>query len=195
MTNGATLAAHCGHDGPGWKIEQQSPPEFLLQPHDLYPMTQADFDYWICVLRTHVPAHPSLKELGTTFYPRLPEEVEAMRAEHARAHPVLEMIDQDGARRAKPDSGTAWEWLETMNPGDTLVFRRRDGGTLHLRRDVSGQVARQYDEQGVLATETAGLDDEAAREAIERYLRGIAAATINSSGISAFRRRRENLAP
>jgi len=31
----------CGRSGPGWSVKQQSPPAFLLQPHDMYPMTQA----------------------------------------------------------------------------------------------------------------------------------------------------------
>jgi hypothetical protein len=73
----------CHHDGPGWTVGQQSPPEFLLQPHDLYPMTQAAFDHWVGILRLHFPSHPVLTALGTTFRPRLPEEVEVMREAHA----------------------------------------------------------------------------------------------------------------
>jgi hypothetical protein len=126
---------HCRHHGPGWTVGQQSPPAFLLQPHDLYPMTQAAFDYWVDILRTHFPTHPVLARLGTTFRPRLPEEVEAMRHAHERAHPVAEMRDQDGARRADPDEGVAGEWLEIMKAGDTLTFRRRNGSALqcHVR--------------------------------------------------------------
>ena len=186
------VCARCGHDGPGWKLEQQSPFEFLSQPHDMYPMTQADFDHWIGVLRTHFPAHPRLNELGTTFYPRLPEEVEAMRADHARAHPVLEMIDQDGARRAEPDSRTAWEWLEIMAPGDSLVFRRRDGATLHVSRDNWGLAARYCDMVGVARSEFRGLDDETVRGAIRRYLQGETSGRVSPSTLSAFRRRRES---
>jgi hypothetical protein len=170
--------AGCGHDGPGWKVEQQSPPEFLLQPHDLYPMTRAAFDYWVEILRTHFPAHPALNGLGTTFLPRLPEEVQAMRDAHARAHPVVEMTDQDGARRTEPDLRTAHEWLEIMAAGDALVFRRRDGGTLHFNRDVSGQVARCCDEAGAVVIKAAGLDDKTAREVIQRYLQGDMAGTV-----------------
>jgi hypothetical protein len=64
--------ARCRHDGPRWTLGQQSPPEFLLQPHDLYPMTQAAFEYWVEILRTHFPSHPALSGLGTSFVPRLP---------------------------------------------------------------------------------------------------------------------------
>ena len=68
------ICARCRHNGPGWKVLQQSPPEFLLQPHDLYPMTREAFDYWVDILATHFPDHPALNRLGTTCFPRLPEE-------------------------------------------------------------------------------------------------------------------------
>ena len=89
----------CEHHGTGWGLWRQSPPAFLLQPHDLYPMTQADFDYWVGILQAHFPDHPALARLGTTFVPRLPEDVEAQRTAYARAHPVAEMRNQDGARQ------------------------------------------------------------------------------------------------
>jgi hypothetical protein len=62
----------CGNKGIGWKLIQQSPPEFFLQPDDLYPMTQAEFDRWVAILKTHFPDHPLLTELGKTFFPRTP---------------------------------------------------------------------------------------------------------------------------
>ena len=64
----------CGRSGPGWVVKQQSPAEFLLQPHDLYPMTRADFDHWVVILRTHFPDHPMLAELEKSFFPRIPGE-------------------------------------------------------------------------------------------------------------------------
>lgn len=63
---------NCPHDGPGWKLGRQSPPAFLLQPHDLYPMRQADFDFWADILKQNFSEHPLLARLGTTFTPRLP---------------------------------------------------------------------------------------------------------------------------
>jgi hypothetical protein len=57
----------CGCEA-GLRVKQQAPPEFFLQPHDLYPMTQQEFDYWVGVLREHLPDHPKLKALGTTWY-------------------------------------------------------------------------------------------------------------------------------
>ena len=62
----------CGTNGVGWMLRQQSPPEFLLQPHVMYPMTQEAFDYWVDVLRTYFPDHPRLADLGVNFRPHLP---------------------------------------------------------------------------------------------------------------------------
>jgi hypothetical protein len=173
---------HCRHDGPGWILGQQSPPEFLLQPHDLYPMTQVAFDYWVGILRTHFPAHPLLGRLGTTFLPRLPEEAEAIREAHARAQPVAEMKDQDGARRVDPDLRTANDWVEIMKPGDTLEFRRRDGGSLHFRLDPAGHSANCRDASGRVLAHAAGLDEPTVREAIQRYLSGNTAGCAKTLG-------------
>jgi hypothetical protein len=172
--------ADCGHEGPNWKVGEQSPPEFLLQPHDLYPMTQEAFDYWVGILHQHFPKHPVLGRLGKEFVPRLPEEVAAMRAAHARAHPVEEMKDQDGARRAEPDLQTASEWVEIMKPGDTLVFSRRDGGTLCLSLGESGHSARCLDGSGGVLSEASGLTEQTVHGAVEHYLNGCTSGCVRS---------------
>jgi hypothetical protein len=64
----------CGYEGPGWTLLRQSPSEFLLQPHNMYPMRKKDFDYWVDILKSHFPDHPCVRRLGVTFAPRLPEE-------------------------------------------------------------------------------------------------------------------------
>lgn len=63
---------HCRKTGQGWNLIQQSPPAFLLQPHDMYPMTHADFDHWVAVLKANFPDHPRLADLGKGFVPRTP---------------------------------------------------------------------------------------------------------------------------
>jgi hypothetical protein len=70
----------CGRKGVGWSVRGQAPPELLLQPHELYPMTRADFDRWVEVLRESFPGHPRLAELGTRFFPCTPEDAAAARA-------------------------------------------------------------------------------------------------------------------
>jgi hypothetical protein len=60
---------NCRYSGAGYLVVTKAPPEFLLQPHPSYPMSQTDFDYWVSVLRQHFPDHPALKELGKEFRP------------------------------------------------------------------------------------------------------------------------------
>jgi hypothetical protein len=38
-------------------------------------MTRADFDHWVAILSANFPDHPLLAELGTSFFPRTPQEV------------------------------------------------------------------------------------------------------------------------
>ena len=63
---------HCGNALTGWTIGQQSFEIFLLQPHNLYPMTHEEFDHWVAILRTHFPDDPRLARLGKTWFPRTP---------------------------------------------------------------------------------------------------------------------------
>ena len=63
---------NCGNKGIGWKLIQQSPPAFFLQPHDIYPMSRGEFERWVSILKANFPDHPRLTELGKTFFPRLP---------------------------------------------------------------------------------------------------------------------------
>lgn len=65
----------CSNTGPGWRLMQQSPPEFLPQPHDMYPMTHAEFDHWVAILKASFPEHPRLADLGRGFVPRVPTAV------------------------------------------------------------------------------------------------------------------------
>ena len=76
----------CWHYGRGWTLIQQAPTEFLLQPHDLYPMTHADFEHWVTVLRRHFPKHRRLGQLGCDFYPRTPEEALKKLEEDSRGN-------------------------------------------------------------------------------------------------------------
>jgi hypothetical protein len=59
----------CEYSDAGYAVLQKSPPAFLLQPHSLYPMRQAVFDYWAGILTEHFPAHPLVARLGREFRP------------------------------------------------------------------------------------------------------------------------------
>jgi hypothetical protein len=162
----------CRYEGQNWKLLRQSPPEFLLQPHPLYPMGQAAFDYWVDILREHFPEHPAIRGLGGTFRPFLPEEAEAERAAHARAHPVSEMRDQDGVRRIDPEIGHVIDWMEMMKPGDTLALVRSDGGVLRFTIDQSSRGAVCLDAAGSVPGQATGLESHAVYELSRRYLDG-----------------------
>ena len=59
----------CRYSGPSFSVLRQSPPEFVLQPHPMYPMSQSDFDKWVQVLKENFPDHPLLEDLGGEFRP------------------------------------------------------------------------------------------------------------------------------
>ena len=59
----------CSQTRSGFMVLEQSPPEFLQQPHPLYPMSQSDFDHWASNLREHFPDVPQVQKLGKEFRP------------------------------------------------------------------------------------------------------------------------------
>jgi hypothetical protein len=59
----------CGRTGSGHKVERKSPPEFFLQPHDMYPMNAREFQHWLTTLKEHFPDDPRLKRVGMSWYP------------------------------------------------------------------------------------------------------------------------------
>jgi len=59
----------CGQIGTGYKVGEKSPPEFFLQPHDMYPMSRAEFDRWVAVLRKNLPDHPRLRDVDIRWFP------------------------------------------------------------------------------------------------------------------------------
>jgi hypothetical protein len=136
----------CGFHGAGWTLGRQSPPAFFLQPHDLYPMTHDEFDDWVSILRESHPSHPKLTELGTTWFPRTPGEVDAARPA------VVEMRDQDGARKREPDAEDAMEWLDLMTaPTDSLAFTHKNGGALLVMGSSEGPFRLRYDDERQVA--------------------------------------------
>jgi hypothetical protein len=163
----------CARRGAGWTLKQQSPPAFLLQPHELYPMTQEDFDYWVAILATHFPDQPQLARLGGSFFPYTPEEFAAAKEAHERAYPVREMRDQDGARRKDPTIHHATEWVEIMTIGDSLSFLRRDGGDLGVTKPAEEIFSvRCTGALGNPIGEALAVDRDTVLHVIDRYLEG-----------------------
>ena len=59
----------CGHDESGYTVKQASPPEFFLQPHNMYPMNLQSFKYWLSILRAQFPEDDRLRTVGISWYP------------------------------------------------------------------------------------------------------------------------------
>jgi hypothetical protein len=141
-------------------------------------MTREAFDYWVDILRAHFPTHQRLTDRGRPFVPCLPEEAAAIRSAHARAHPVAALLDQDGARRIDPSEKDLRDWLEMMNPGDTLALRHRDGGALKCAREHDTYGAACLDASGACLAEATGLDGTEILEIGGAYLAGHVTASI-----------------
>lgn len=62
------FCSQCGREA-GLRVKEQAPPELFLQPHDLYPMTVAEFAHWFSILRTHFPTDERLATVGVFWYP------------------------------------------------------------------------------------------------------------------------------
>ena len=159
----------CGTSGTNYSVLQKGPSEFFLQPAPLYPMSVADFEHWVSILRANFPNNHLLGELGKTFFPYTPAD----RAAWERENPVAEMRDQDGDHQANPDLTNATEWFEVMRPGDSLSFLRRDRGNLQVDEGTAGTFSvRCTDARGKVAVEKAGLDSRTVLAAIRLYLTG-----------------------
>jgi hypothetical protein len=157
----------CEANTAGWEVKEASPPEFLLQPHDMYPMTQSEFDYWVEILETHFPDHPRLAELGRKFYPCTPEEA------YARKHDVVEMRDQQMTLRHLPNFDDALMWLKLQGREDTLRFLHKDGGELKVVGPVGGPfTVACADSDRQLLAESEGVSQQRARAIIESYFLG-----------------------
>jgi hypothetical protein len=145
-------------------------------------MTQESFDYWVAILKAYFPDHPALRRLGRDFFPRLPSQAVGRREVQGYTRPVLNMTVKDGARSADPDLSTAREWLQAMQPGESLTFNRRDRGALHIGFDGTAYSACCADGAHTVVVEKTGLDYGVVIGAVERYLAGDAAACVKRLG-------------
>jgi hypothetical protein len=79
---------HCRYQGSGFGFLQKAPSGFLLQPHPMFPMGRKAFRYWLGILETNFPDYERLKDVGTSFYPQLPD----LRQQMAGALTVMSYI-------------------------------------------------------------------------------------------------------
>jgi hypothetical protein len=157
---------HCLARLPGFEVLRQSPPEFLLQPHDLYPMTRKEFNYWLEILKAEFPDHPMSSESSRKFYPRSPKQA------YARLPAVLEMTDEESSRSIYPELDTAIEWLDLMDePGAYLELSHKNGGKLLVTlTDDETFNAVSKTSRGRIRRNRKRLDRAAAENVIGRYI-------------------------
>ena len=60
---------HCGNTGAGYQVQEKSPAEFLMQPHEMYPMGEEEFDEWVGVFHQNFPDCPKSAEYGKPWDP------------------------------------------------------------------------------------------------------------------------------
>jgi hypothetical protein len=110
----------CGHRGSGYSVLLASPPEFFLQPHDLYPMSIPDFVYWLRLFNAHFPDDPRLTGLGISWYPgpRQPEHDSSLSQVrdvgcYSRYHVSLSSwgVDEARIRVCVQGEGEAYFWV------------------------------------------------------------------------------------
>ncbi len=68
----AYACPYCGRESTGHQVQEKSPPEFFLQPHNMYPMAPQEFGKWLVILREHFPDNRMLTQLGISWYPGKP---------------------------------------------------------------------------------------------------------------------------
>jgi hypothetical protein len=57
---------HCCRDSAGHQVKEKSPPEFFVQPHELYPIAPQEFEKWLAILREHFPDNSMLADVGAS---------------------------------------------------------------------------------------------------------------------------------
>ena len=113
----------CDRSGTGFRVIQKSPAEFFLQPHDMYPMTTHDFQYWLAVLKEHFPDNTFLNVIGMSWYPgkqRFDHQQRLHRTMHLNPYCYVSFGDDAVANRRLyvtvqqlyPTEGEATFWVE-----------------------------------------------------------------------------------
>ena len=182
----------CGQAGSGWTVLVQSPPEFFLQPHDMYPMTKDEFDRWATILRAHFPDSPFVSRLDLPrsdddddlfvshfgrFFPRTPEEAAARDVLREEIHLRLRghILEMRGSRRRKerPSEWDLMDGFSLVKPGNPLSLAHEDGSRIEIAAVPDGRfslICLGSDAQAL--AEAPALDRDAVRKVMLAYLDG-----------------------
>jgi hypothetical protein len=74
----------CRASGTGYEVLQRSPPAFLQQPDDKYPMSVEEFGHWLSIFRAQFPTNDRLGSVGISWYPGKRRRVHEWRLSRAR---------------------------------------------------------------------------------------------------------------
>ena len=199
----------CGQEGSGWTVLVQSPSSFFLQPHDMYPMTQDEFDRWAAILRAHFPDHPFVANLDVPrsdadddlfvhssrrFFPRTPEEAAARNVlrEEIRVAMQGHILEMRGSRRRKerPNEWDLMDGFSLVKPGNPLSLAHEDGSRIEIAAAADGQFSLIcFGSDAQALAEAPSLDRDAVRKVMLAYLEGDIQEVIAVSAFS-FRRAR-----
>lgn len=100
-----------------------------------------------------------------TVFPRV-----AILEDHANRRPVLSMTDHAGRCLPAPEYWDARRCIDDMEPGQTLLLTRRNGGTFEIQRNDDTFRARLLDGAGG-RVDAAQLDRAVVEKAMLCYLR------------------------
>ena len=75
----------CGEASTGYRVRRRSPPAFLLQPHQMHPMSTRAFARWLAIFRAAFPSDERLRTVGVFWYPGDGKDRQAERLHAAGA--------------------------------------------------------------------------------------------------------------
>lgn len=136
----------CSASGTGYQVIQKSPPAFLLQPHDLYPMSVRKFAHWFSIFRTQFPTHEKLGTVGVSWYPgkeqRLHEERLSRASEIGKVQGYYLSLsnispDDERIRVCVQRDGEAHFWIDPIVELDRSYFGFDDNDLNDIRELLS----------------------------------------------------------
>lgn len=115
---------HCRFEGEGYTVLQGSPPEFIMQPHPMYPMSKEDFAYWLAILKREFPKCARL-DSEREFVPFTPEEYEAKWPKTKRiiadGNTIMQYMYENGSEFRMIIPGEEIEHIVRAFAGNTTI--------------------------------------------------------------------------
>ena len=179
----------CSASGTGHKIIQKSPPAFLLQPHDLYPMRVSEFAHWFSIFRSQFPTHEMMGTVGVSWYPGKEQPLHEARLSHAITIGKVQGYYLSLSNRCPDDErirvcvqgggGEAHFWIDPIVELDRSYFGFDDNDLNDIRKLLSTsepEIRAAWKRFSIYA-----------KKAQDEWLAKLAATTPSNSGIQRAR--------